>query len=179
MQSGAANYLSKADIIEDELIQTNLLYLSSLKNFEAFIQAAVIGRKHKIPIILNPGMLIIEQGLAKIEKLLRKIDILIVSQREFRVLTDFKKENLDPKTIKEESHTFFSLGVKVLIITMGQKGALIVTKENAELIPPIKTDKVIDTTGAGMRFLLVSYMDLFKIQASILKILKIMLGLGI
>lgn len=150
--SGAANYLSKADIIEDELIQTNLLYLSSLKNFEAFIQAAVIGRKHKIPIILNPGMLIIEQGLAKIEKLLRKIDILIVSQREFRVLTDFKKENLDPKTIKEESHTFFSLGVKVLIITMGEKGALIVTKENAELIPPIKTDKVIDTTGAGDAF---------------------------
>ena len=150
--SGAANYLSKADIIEEEVTQTNLLFLSSLKNIEGFIQAAVIGRNHKIPIILNPGMLIIEQGLAKIVNLIKKIDIVIMSQREFRVLYDFKKKNINPKTIRGDSFDIFSLGVRVLIITMGEKGALILTQKNAELIPSIKTDKVVDTTGAGDAF---------------------------
>lgn len=150
--SGAANYLSKADIIEEEVIQTKLLFLSSLKNIEGFIQAAINGRNHKIPIILNPGMLIIEQGLAKIVNLIKKIDIVIMSQREFRVLYDFKKKNINPKTIRGDSFDIFSLGVRVLIITMGEKGALILTQKNAELIPPIKTDKVVDTTGAGDAF---------------------------
>ena len=150
--SGAANYLSKADIIEEEVSQTNLLYLSSLKNMEPFIQAAVIGRKLKIPIILNPGMLIIEQGLAKIESLLRKIDILIISQREFTVLNGFEQEKIDLERFKRDSHKLFSFGVKVLIITMGKKGALMLTHDNAQIIPPIETDNVVDTTGAGDAF---------------------------
>jgi ribokinase len=150
--SGAANYLSKADIIEEELSQTKLLYLSSLKNIEAFIQAAEIGKKNKIPIIFNPGMLVIEQGLAKIENLLRKIDIMIISRKEFKALNDFKKENIDPKTIKKESHKFFSFGLRVLIVTMGEKGALILTPNDFKIIPPIKMDLVVDTTGAGDAF---------------------------
>ena len=150
--SGAANYLSKEDIKENELSFTNIIFLSSLKNIEPFIEAAIIGRNKKIPVILNPGMLIIEQGFINIKILLEKIDILIMSQREFEVLLDLKKKKISPNMVREEADNLFSLGINVVVITKGKKGALILTPENAELIPPIKTNKVVDTTGAGDAF---------------------------
>ncbi len=150
--SGAANYLSKEDIKENELSFTNIIFLSSLKNIEPFIEAAIIGRNKKIPVILNPGMLIIEQGFINIKILLEKIGILIISQREFEVLLDFKKKKINPNMVREEADNLFSLGINVVVITKGKKGALILTPENAELIPPIKTNKVVDTTGAGDAF---------------------------
>lgn len=150
--SGAANYLSKEDIKENELSFTNIIFLSSLKNIEPFIEAAIIGRNKKIPVILNPGMLIIEQGFINIKILLEKIGILIISQREFEVLLDLKKKKINPNMVREEADNLFSLGINVVVITKGKKGALILTPENAELIPPIKTNKVVDTTGAGDAF---------------------------
>jgi len=150
--SGAANYLSKEDIKENELSFTSIIFLSSLKNIEPFIEAAIIGRNKKIPVILNPGMLIIEQGFINIKTLLEKIDILIMSQREFEVLLDLKKKKINPNMVREEADNLFSLGINVLVITKGEKGALILTPGNAEIIPPIKTNKVVDTTGAGDAF---------------------------
>jgi len=84
--SGAANYLSKEDIIEEEIITAKVLFLSSLRNLEPFIKAANIGKSHDIPVIMNPGMLIIDQGIENIKILLEKVDILILSQREFITL---------------------------------------------------------------------------------------------
>lgn len=150
--SGAANYLSKEDIRENELSFTKIIFLSSLKNLEPFIKAAIIGRNKKIPVILNPGMLIIEQGFSNIKILLEKVDVLIMSQREFEVLFDLNKRKLNPNIVKEKANHLFSLGINVLVITKGNKGALIMAPGNVELIPPIKTNKVVDTTGAGDAF---------------------------
>jgi ribokinase len=150
--SGAANYLSREDINEDEISFTNVIYLSSLKNIEPFIQAATIGRNRKIPVILNPGMLISEQGFISIKILLEKVDVLIMSQREFKVLFDLKNKKIIPELVEEKAYILFSLGINVLVITKGKKGALILTPENTELISPIKTIKVVDTTGAGDAF---------------------------
>ena len=150
--SGAANYLSKEDIKENEISFTSIIFLSSLKNIEPFIEAAIIGRNKRIPVILNPGMLIIEQGFINIKILLEKIGILIISQREFEVLLDLKTKNINPNMVREEADNLFSFGIKVLVITKGKKGALILTPGNAEIIPPIKTNKVVDTTGAGDAF---------------------------
>ena len=93
--SGAANYLSKEDISENELASTKILFLSSLKNLEPFIKAAEIGKRMKIPVVLNPGMLIIEQGLTNIKDLLEKVDILIISQREFQVLFNLTEKEFN------------------------------------------------------------------------------------
>ncbi|MFX1343983.1 MAG: carbohydrate kinase family protein [Promethearchaeota archaeon] len=150
--SGAANYLLKEDIRENELSLANIIYLSSLKNIDPFVKAANIGRDRKIPVILNPGMLIIEQGLINIKILLEKIDILILSQREFKLLFDLKKEDIKLNIVRRKAEELFSLGINGIVITKGNKGALIITPENAEIIPPIKMIKVVDTTGAGDAF---------------------------
>ncbi|MFX1374934.1 MAG: carbohydrate kinase family protein [Promethearchaeota archaeon] len=150
--SGAANHLLKEDIREDELSLTKTIFLSSLKNLNPFIKAAEIGKQKKLPIILNPGMLMIEQGFKYIKELLEKIDILIMSQREFQVLFDLINLNSNLAVIRKNAMKLFSLGIKAVIVTKGNKGALMMTNENSELIPPIKINKVIDTTGAGDAF---------------------------
>ena len=149
--SGAANYLSKEDVIEQELLVTKVIFLSSLKNLEPFIKAANIGRKNNITVILNPGMLIIDQGLNTITELLGKIDIFILSQREFSTLLNIQ-EKIEEKTMVENANTLLELGIKVLIVTMGERGAFLLTEQESELIPSAKVSQVIDTTGAGDAF---------------------------
>lgn len=150
--SGAANYLSKEDIVEQELILTKVIFLSSLKNLEPFIAAAKIGSKNKIPIILNPGMLIIDQGFNNIKKLLEKVDVLILSQREFQTLLKLQKLEITTEIIKKKAILLWELGIKVLVVTMGKNGAIVLDKNVAELIPALKNIKIIDTTGAGDAF---------------------------
>ncbi len=150
--SGAANYLSKEDLLEKELINTKIIFLSSLKNLEPFIEAAIIGRNNKIPVVLNPGMLIIDQGLKNIKKLLEKIDLLILSQNEYASLFNIEECDLNEDLIQEKSSTLFKLGIQVIITTLGKKGALLLTSSRAELLPPLKLKSLIDTTGAGDAF---------------------------
>lgn len=150
--SGAANYLSKEDIREDELSSAKILFLSSLKNLEPFIIASEIGKRINIPLILNPGMLIIEQGFTNIRELIEKVDILIMSQREFQVLFYLSREHFNLNIAQKKSENLFSIGIKVLIITMGKRGALLVTPNSAQIIPSYKPAKVVDTTGAGDAF---------------------------
>ncbi len=150
--SGAANYLSKKDISTKELKNTKIIFLSSLQNIVPLLHAAKIGRNLNIPVILNPGMLIIDQGFDYIKNLLEKIDILILSQKEFKTLFNFKENDLSEDSIRERSGPIFTLGVKVIVITLGEKGAFLLTTTYDELIQPLKLEKVIDTTGAGDAF---------------------------
>ena len=93
--SGAANYLSKEDIIGNEIMRAKLLFLSSLKNIFPFIEAAKIARNKGIPVILNPGMLIIDQGFKNIKPLLEVIDILILSKSEYLTLLSIQVHELE------------------------------------------------------------------------------------
>lgn len=152
--SGAANYLSKEDILEQELISTKIIFLSSLRNLEPLIKAAKIGQKYKIPVILNPGMLIIDQGFITIKELLEQIDILILSKREFQTLFISEVKGKMNDIINKKIHKLLNLGIKTIIITQGKDGATVLNFECSELIKPIsgKFLRVVDTTGAGDAF---------------------------
>lgn len=150
--SGAANSLSSDEIKPGEILKAKTIFLSSLKNLEPFKKAAKIAKKNNIPIILNPGMLAIEQGYNVIKELLSNIDILIISKREFLYLFQLGDIKLNIHQIKEEIKEIIKLGVKVILITMGEEGTFLMNSKKSELIKPIKVDKVIDTTGAGDAF---------------------------
>ena len=149
--SGAANYLSKDDIIENEISHTKVIFLSSLKNLDSFNEAAKIGKRKKITVILNPGMLLVDQGFNFIKDLLKNVDILIMSKREFQVLFKVKNE-INDVNINKKANPLFELGIKILVITMGREGSLIASPHNSESVSPVKVGKVLDTTGAGDAF---------------------------
>ena len=150
--SGAANYLSEEDIVPDEISRAKVVFLSSLKNTDPFIKAAQISKEREITVILNPGMLIIDQGLENIKQLLENIDILILSKREYATLLNLTNSELDEKLISKSSTTLLSLGLKLVVVTMGNKGAFLTDGENSSMIPPIEVNEVTDTTGAGDAF---------------------------
>ena len=150
--SGAANFLSKKDILEKELMQTKVIFLSSLKNLEPFIEAAKNGRKNRIPVILNPGMLITDQGFENIIQLLENVDILILSQREFITLLNIKGKQIDSKIIEAQIKNLTNLGIKAIVITQGKRGTSLFTQFNSALIPSINVEDIVDTTGAGDAF---------------------------
>jgi len=150
--SGAANYLSKKDISKKELKNAKIIFLSSLRNLEPLQMAAEIGKSVNIPVILNPGMLIVDQGFQKLKKLLEKIDVLILSQREYLSLLNIKENELNEAIIIKYSEKLLSLGIQVIIVTLGEKGSFFLTKKGNGLIPSLELSKVIDTTGAGDAF---------------------------
>jgi ribokinase len=150
--SGAANSLSKKDISKKELKNTKLIFLSSLRNFAPLQIAAEIGKSINIPVILNPGMLIVDQGFTKIKGLLEKIDVLILSRREYRTLLNIKENELNEELIIKHSKDLFYLGIQVIVVTLGEKGSFFITKKGNGLIKSLELDNVIDTTGAGDAF---------------------------
>ncbi|MCK4380675.1 MAG: carbohydrate kinase family protein [Candidatus Lokiarchaeota archaeon] len=150
--SGAANLLTTNDINSEDLLKTKTIFLSSLRNLESFRKAAKIAKRNNIPVILNPGMLIIEQGFDSIKNLFALVEILIISKREFQNLFNLENNKLNEQIIEGKAKILFKLGIKVIILTMGKKGAIILNSEKSELIKPIKVEQVVDTTGAGDAF---------------------------
>ncbi|EYE87405.1 hypothetical protein Q428_13525 [Fervidicella metallireducens AeB] len=63
-----------------------------------------------------------------------------------------KIEVNDLKTAEAAANKFLEKGVKYVIITLGEKGAALVTKEMSQIVPAYKVDAV-DTTAAGDSFI--------------------------
>lgn len=84
------------------------------------------------------------------ENLLKCTDIIIPNETEAYELTGILANDLE--SAKAAAEGFINKGVKYVIITLGSKGAALITKEKAELIPAIVV-KAIDTTAAGDSFI--------------------------
>ena len=109
--------------------------------FEAFNYAKSKG----IITILNPA-----PAKALDKQLLQCTDIIIPNETEAYELTGILVEDLE--SAKKAAENFIEMGVSYVIITLGSKGAALITKEKAELIPAIKVN-AIDTTAAGDSFI--------------------------
>lgn len=84
------------------------------------------------------------------DELLLYTDIIVPNETEVYELT--KIEVKDLKTAEAAANKFLEKGVKYVIITLGEKGAALVTKEKSEIVPAYKVDAV-DTTAAGDSFI--------------------------
>ena len=111
---------------------------------ETVAKAAGIAKKHGVPVILNPAPY---QKLP--DSIWPDINILTPNEKEAKLITgrtpdaDVSVETLGAEILK--------LGVKTVIITLGEKGAYVATGDSAFSVPPRKVD-VVDTTGAGDTF---------------------------
>ncbi len=77
------------------------------------------------------------------------VDVLTPNETEAKVLTNQSpKESSDPERLARE---LIRRGVKTVVMTLAEKGALIVTDGRAVHVPAISVEAV-DTTGAGDAF---------------------------
>jgi ribokinase len=103
-----------------------------------------LGKKHGVRTILNPA-----PATKLDDTMLQQVDYLTPNETELRVLLGLPPN--DPTPTAELAAQLCQHGVGNLIVTMGEKGALILTGDQTTLAPGVTVDAV-DTTGAGDAF---------------------------
>jgi len=134
---------SISDLDEKLFEDVKLLHTSAIYH-DLTIKAIELAKKKNIFISLDLEKQIALRGLSKLKPILQQVDLLIPNKTGAMQLTKAKNP-------EEAAKKFLDLGVKTIIITLGDQGALIVIKDKNVIIPAIKV-KPVDTTGAGDTF---------------------------
>ena len=111
---------------------------------ETVEQAAKIANQNNIPFILDPA-----PAKPLSDELLSRVDILTPNETEAEALTGIKVT--DEKSADMAADALLAKGVKTVIVTLGEKGLLLATQGNKEMIPNHKVNAV-DSTAAGDAF---------------------------
>ncbi|MGH4117703.1 ribokinase [Clostridium sp.] len=145
--AGANMGISKDEIKQSYSIikDCNVIIAQFETPSEITLAAFSFAKSQEIITILNPA-----PAKKLDENLLKCTDIIIPNETEAYELTGILANDLE--SAKKAAEVFLSRGVKYVIITLGSKGAALITKERAELIPAILV-KAVDTTAAGDSFI--------------------------
>jgi ribokinase len=108
----------------------------SNKTMEA---AARIAKEHGAAVILNPAPAMEAEELA-----LRHVDFVTPNEEEFRTLTG-------TDDIDAGARRLLAMGPRAVIVTLGSRGARVVTVDDSYSVPAPAV-KAVDTTGAGDAF---------------------------
>lgn len=98
----------------------------------------------KITFIVNPA-----PGRKTDDKILKRADYIIPNESELEILSGVTINNV--KDAEEQALKLLKKGAKNVIVTLGNKGALLVTQEKVKYFD-IFPAEVVDTTGAGDAF---------------------------
>jgi ribokinase len=81
---------------------------------------------------------------------LSNVDIFTPNETEARVCLGL--EPTDPTDDVEIAQRLLMLGCKTVLMTLGERGSLIVSREGATAVPAFQYDKIVDSNGAGDSF---------------------------
>ena len=145
---GANNYLTPADIdsAETELKTVDMIVLQLEVPLETVYYAIDFGQKHNITVLLNPAPAIPELSLEYV----CKCDFFVPNETELEILTGKPVSTIEE--INQAANMLFEHGLKNLIVTMGSRGSLWISKTGEYLAKPINVNAV-DTSGAGDAFI--------------------------
>ncbi|MCD6571597.1 MAG: ribokinase [Deltaproteobacteria bacterium] len=136
------------NITEDEIekarksIENSTVFLTQLEtNMESVEKAVDIAHQKRVNIILNPAPAREVSG-----EILKKVNILTPNEVEASILSGVQINTVEDA--KKAAYVLMDKGVGNMIITLGSKGALVVTASTEKFIESRKVH-VVDTTGAG------------------------------
>lgn len=141
--SGSNATLSRGDIVHcRNVIENASIVLMQLEiPLDTVHYVAEIACEKKLTVILNPA-----PACKLDDSLLKNISIITPNEKEAEMLTGIKVS--DVESAKHAAQALSARGIQTVIITLGQKGALILDKGEFELVPSL-TVKAVDTTAAG------------------------------
>jgi len=144
---GANDNLLPADIrrAEKAISSADILICQIEVPLETSIEAMRIAKAAGVRTIFNPAP---ARSLPK--EIIELSDIIAPNETETEILTGITVESLEDA--ETAACKLRDMGAAVVIITMGERGVLLATEEEAAHIPARKT-KAVDTTGAGDAFI--------------------------
>ena len=144
---GAAKELTGEDLlvpeVEKVLKSCTMLLLQNELRADCLREAIAFANRNGIPVILNPAP---APGLPL--DLLPGCDLITPNYGEALCLTGLQPE----ATPAQLASALKTLGPNRSVVTMGGRGALIVSGDNPEHIPAVSFGPTVDTTGAGDTF---------------------------
>ncbi len=143
---GANELLGAADLaaVEDDIARCAVMLAQLEIPLRTALDAARAGRRLGLQVILNPAP---AQDLRAVD--LSDVDILTPNETEARVCLGLQPA--DPTPDEEIGRRLLDLGPRLVVMTMGERGALIVGPGETTRVPAPAVD-AIDTSGAGDAF---------------------------
>ena len=129
--------INDIDKLEDEISNRDIFLTQLETPIETVIYSLKLAKKHNLITILNPA------PYAELnEDVYPHIDYFIPNEHE---LDQFIPGNM---SYEDKARFLVEKGIKNVIVTLGEKGSLLVNKEKVVHVEPFKV-KAIDTTAAG------------------------------
>ncbi|QOQ77293.1 ribokinase [Pseudomonas poae] len=145
---GANAHLLPADIdaAAADLRECTLIVLQLEINLETVYYAIEFAHRHGIAVLLNPAPAL--AGLSA--EHLSQLDFLIPNESELALITGLVVDS--PDSARSAARTLVASGIRHVIVTLGEQGALYVGEEGEFQVPG---QRVVarDTTGAGDAFI--------------------------
>lgn len=127
------------------LINDSKVFLTQLENnFDITRTALEYAKRSSAIVMLNPA-----PYNSAVNEIIHLIDIITPNETEAEGLSGITISNLE--SAKKAAEEIYRLGPKVVIITLGSKGALLFDGQQHRHFPPFKA-AVTDTSGAGDSF---------------------------
>ena len=144
LSAGANGKVSIQDI--DRLkVDANLLLLQLEIPLESVVHAAQWAKGRGMTVLLNPA-----PARELPDELISAVDYLLPNETELNLLSGVP--GTDAPSAEEAARVLLKRGAKHVIVTLGAKGALIVSPGRVQQIDAYRVD-VVDTTAAGDAFI--------------------------
>ena len=145
---GANDDLLPADIeaAAEDLKRCDLILLQLEVPVETVYAALAFGKRHGVRTLLNPAPALPDLDPEQV----KDATFLVPNETELAILTGMPVETLDH--IAGAARALIAKGVETVVVTMGSRGALLVTAAQVTRIEPVSVTPV-DTTGAGDAFI--------------------------
>jgi len=144
--SGANMRVTSLDVdaAHEAISASDLLLLQLGIPLKTILQAAVLAKRKNVTVILNPA-----PARKLTSELLNLVDILIPNETETALLTGLPVGS--QSEIRAAASSLLTSGVKTVILTLGENGALLTQGGKSDIFPAFQVNPV-DTTGAGDAF---------------------------
>lgn len=147
-QANATLSPGRVDTARDTIAKAAVLMLQLEIPMETVVAAAKIAHEGGAKVMLNPAPAPPSGGLP--DELWKYIDLLIPNQTEAELLTGVRVR--DEASAKAAAKVLRDKGVAQVIVTMGERGALILNENNVATHVPAYDVLPVDTTAAGDAF---------------------------
>lgn len=145
---GANAHLLPADIeaAAADLRECTLIVLQLEINLDTVYHAIEFAHRHGIAVLLNPAPAL--AGLSR--EHLAHLDFLIPNESELALISGHVVDS--PQSARTAARSLVTRGIRHVIVTLGEHGALYVGEEGEFQVPGVRVEAR-DTTGAGDAFI--------------------------
>lgn len=145
---GANRFLSPEDVDKAaaDLRKCGMIILQLEVPVPTVYHAVEFGAKNGIPVILNPA------PAAKLDfRAIGSVAYLVPNETELEVISGMPVAGIDQ--IRKAAASLLDKGVANVLVTLGDKGSILLNREQGEFLAPPHPVTPVDSTGAGDAFI--------------------------